>query len=398
MKILITGGCVFRGTNLTEDVYDQGWVGWFAAKSLEQKRFFDAQPFTASRIKKCSPGLAKYKNLNSCNAAAQLLDLDCMNKVDILIPTFNRVGALAKNLKLLEQQLTEDGLADVFQILVSDNASSDSTAGRLSELQIALKVNIKSYRQNQNIGLEKNVLFLLRESTAKYVMFLGDDDYLPSGYLAFVNAEIDEHNSLGAVIPGFSALRSDGSLTIFRSGKVPIRRYSSGYLTSLRLSRFGHQLSGLLLCREGLYEAYCKHPDLRNIYPFITFASINCMRGDVTFAPKYQVAVTVFNSKDWKYDDSGLLTEIFKNYYIVFNAERAKAYFSCCVVLLQQPWRLRLSNSPLLVYRSFRHLLVSDAVPLGLKLTLPVLYVLAFLKLGAVVCKRLLAEGRVRRR
>lgn len=319
-----------------------------------------------------------------------------MSKIDILIPTYNRAVPLKKNIELLASQIAEEGLFDDVQILFSDNASTDNTKDVLRQVESNLPIRAKVYWQEENLGLEKNAIFLLGKSSAEFVMFLGDDDYLPAGYLKYLVQSINEVENLGAIIPGNSALHADGSLVVARTGKKLIESHEASFMTSLKLSKFGHQLSGLLLRRERLYDDYCARPEYRNIYPFISFLAWNCLRGKIVYAPSFQVAITVFNSKDWKYDDSGLLTEIFRNYYHVFGRGSTKALLSCCAFMLQQPWRLRLSN-PRTAFASFLHLLKSNDTTVLLKLGLPAIYVTSFLRVSLRVTHRLITTGRLRR-
>lgn len=318
-----------------------------------------------------------------------------MSKIDILIPTFNRAIPLKKNIEIIATQITEEGLCDEVQILISDNASTDKTEDILREARVNPNVRVEVYSQDKNLGLEKNVIFLLGESAADFVMFLGDDDYLPDGYLKYLVKSIYEIKELGAIIPGNSALHADGRLVVARTGKDPVESHEASFLTSLKLSKFGHQLSGLLLRRDGLYDDYCARPQYRNIYPFISFLAWNCLRGKILYAPCFQVAITVFNPKDWKYDDSGLLTDIFKNYHLVFGWSTPKSVLSCSAFCLQQSWRLRISR-PKTAFSAFRHLWASSDVEALLKIGLPIIYTYLLARKVFRVSARLLITGRLR--
>lgn len=319
-----------------------------------------------------------------------------MPKIDILIPTYNRARPLKKNLQLLASQIAEGNLFDEVQILLSDNASTDGTIDVLRESEANSNIRTKVYWQEENLGLEKNAIFLLGKSSAEFVMFLGDDDYLPAGYLEYLVQSINKIDNLGAIIPGNSSLHADGRLIVARAGKKPVEEYGASFMTSLKLSKFGHQLSGLLLRRDGLYDDYCARPEYRNIYPFIAFLTWNCLRGMILYASRYQVSITVFNSRDWKYDASGLLTEIFKNYHLVYGRYSVKSFLSCSFFVLQQPWRLRLLN-PRSALGSLLHLIKSRETPFMLKVVLPAVYLILFAKISIRVSRRLLTTGRLRR-
>jgi len=312
--------------------------------------------------------------------------------IDILIPTYNRAEFLAKNILLLNKQIESRGLQKYFRILVSDNCSSDNTSDALSEVEGALSVRMLRYRQEKNIGLEPNALFLLGKATSEYVMYLGDDDYLPDGYLDFVIEKIKE-GSAYCIIAGFSALLSGDVIKPARNADFGVKKYPPGFSTVCKISNFGHQLSGLVTKRDGLYEQYTKNEDLRNIYPFIFFVSYCMMRGNTYYTPKYQVLVSQGNSKDWGYDDSGLLIDIFKNYKIVFKNEPFKAAWASLSFARIQSWRLRIGKNPINAIKSFSHLTGSNEVSPLIKISLIVLYPYCYAKRGAGFVRRLISSG-----
>lgn len=142
--------------------------------------------------------------------------------IDILIPTYNRAKFLAKNILLLNKQIESRGLQKYFRIIVSDNCSSDNTSDALSEVEGVLSVRMLRYRQEKNIGLEPNALFLLGKATSEYVMYLGDDDYLPDGYLNFVIEKIKEDDAY-CIIAGFSALLPDNVIKSARNADFGVK-------------------------------------------------------------------------------------------------------------------------------------------------------------------------------
>ncbi len=303
--------------------------------------------------------------------------------IDILIPTYNRAEFLKKNILMLNRQINERNLGNYYKIIISDNNSKDNTWDVIGELKNEVQVEIEKFRQVENIGLEPNAVFLLEKSRAEYVMYLGDDDYLPDGYLEFVVKIIQEENA-ECVIPGFSELYSDGSIKPARYSDFEIRRYEPGFDTVCKISNFGHQLSGLVTRRESLFEEYTKEEKYRNIYPFVFFVTYCMLQGVTYFVPKYQVLVSQNNSKDWKYDASGLLLDIFRNYKIAFSNDRDKLAEACLSFARIQSWRLRVSYNPINAFRSFFHLIESKEVDNRIKVALIWLYLVLYCK-GVII-------------
>lgn len=293
--------------------------------------------------------------------------------IDILIPTFNRAEFLKKNILELNQKITRSKLQTEFRIFVSDNCSTDNTTDTLAEIERLVTVPIIKFRQDKNIGLEPNALFLLMKATSEYVMYLGDDDYLPEGYLEFI-FEKTTKEGVDCVIPGFSELFPGNIIKPSRNASFQLKKYPSGFSTLCELSNYGHQLSGLLTKRDGMYGAYMEQDENRNIYPFVFFISYCILRGETYYAPMYQVLVSQSNSKDWSYDDSGLLVDIFKNYKTLFPNQPFKEVWASVSFARIQYWRLRIDKSPLDAWKAFVHLIASKEVSNLIKLSLLALY------------------------
>lgn len=293
--------------------------------------------------------------------------------IDILIPTFNRSSHLVKNIKLLDSLVKDENLQGKFRLLISDNNSTDDTYLKIESLKTEIEIEIEVYRQEINLGLEKNAVFTLSKSSSDYVMYLGDDDFLPQGYLSFVVKSISENEQLGALIPGFSALYADGSVQKARKD-YKYREHKKGFLSVLDFSSFGHQLSGLVFKRKNLLESYCSDHDNRNIYLFIYFLSYCLTNYDSIYAPQYQVLVSQGNSKDWAYDDSGLLTEIFKNYQSLYRYSRIKQVLASCQFVKRQAWRLRIRIDPLQSIIAVKHILTSEYTSTYIKLGVTIFY------------------------
>lgn len=292
--------------------------------------------------------------------------------IEILIPTYNRSEDLIKNIIHIDKLIRKEGLDNKFLILISNNASTDDTLLALNNVRKKIKIELLTYNQEENIGLESNAVFVLKKATSEYVMFLGDDDYLPDGYLTKL-VEIAESKKYGVVIPGFSALMPNGEIREGRSDFCS-RENKPGFKAIMDFSKFGHQLSGLFFKREEVAESYTSDAENRNIYLFMFFISHVMLKNNSIYLPEFQVLVSQGNSKDWSYDDSGLLTEIFRNYRGIYPDSSIKRFLLCTTTMKNATWRMRLGANPLLAIKSFVHLLKSKECDPLLKISLPFLY------------------------
>lgn len=234
--------------------------------------------------------------------------------LSILIPTYNRALFLERNLTLLIQEILSDSIDAT--ILVSDNCSSDNTHEVCSPFLNSFPSLFSYYCHNTNLGYEKNLLFILSKATSDYVLLLGDDDYLASGYLKQVSELITNYPQLGCILPNFKEVDIDGrDLGAIREKNVGSIIYNAGFDACLKNAWRAHQLSGIVFRRENVLNTYTEF-ELHNLYPQVFFVSYVSLYRDVIFAPEFPVSVTRVPqlNKDWSYDKSGLLCDIFDNF------------------------------------------------------------------------------------
>ena len=238
--------------------------------------------------------------------------------LQILIPTYNRIDFLKKNIIMLDKYITELSLDKNVSIVICNNASTDKTKEVLDTLSADLKTKMYIYNNNENIGLEKNAIKVLEKATAEYVMYLGDDDYIQKNYLREVYDQINKNKNITCIIPSF--VRVDVTGNLLRGGRRNNKKYfSPGYKSSSMVFFYGHQLSGLTFKRIGTIEAYLQN-SYRNIYLFMYFVGFNAIRGVSCLIADFPVKVTIpgVEKKDWSYGKDGLANERFKNCHSLF--------------------------------------------------------------------------------
>src|SRR5579859_4182306 len=97
----------------------------------------------------------------------------------LAIPTSNRPEELEILLESIAAQF--DGLEDLIQIIVSDNASGPATDAVVSKF--LLRIPIVYLKNSINIGMDGNFTQCFREASGDYVWLFGDDDVLLPGAL-----------------------------------------------------------------------------------------------------------------------------------------------------------------------------------------------------------------------
>ncbi len=119
-----------------------------------------------------------------------------MHKVTIGMPVYNDVLFLKMALDSILSQSFKD-----FILLISDDCSTDDSGKICLEYQKKDK-RIKYIRQKKNIGVSKNMKYLLNQAKTKYFIWAGDDDIMSPFFLeSLINAFHKNPNIITAFTP-----------------------------------------------------------------------------------------------------------------------------------------------------------------------------------------------------
>ncbi|HVU98933.1 MAG TPA: glycosyltransferase family A protein [Puia sp.] len=132
------------------------------------------------------------------------------------MPVFNDKLFLIKALDSLLSQSFRD-----FELIISDDCSTDGS-GALCEEYAKRDPRIVYIRQTKNIGISRNMEFLLKQAKGKYFMWAANDDYWHKDFILTLKAgldgdpsavtsfcaycQVDEHDT---VIPGHDYFLED---------------------------------------------------------------------------------------------------------------------------------------------------------------------------------------------
>jgi glycosyltransferase involved in cell wall biosynthesis len=110
--------------------------------------------------------------------------------ITICIPTYNREKFLPETLNSIIEQ---DGFNEEdIEIVISDNASIDSTSIIVKGYQEKYK-NIKYFKNDENIGSDRNIIKIMQLWTGQYIWWITDDDIMLPGGLQIVKKNITEN-------------------------------------------------------------------------------------------------------------------------------------------------------------------------------------------------------------
>lgn len=265
--------------------------------------------------------------------------------LSILIPTYNRADFLLYNLEMLREMIGRGMFNDKVKLVISDNCSPDDTFEKVTEFKNQGNLDIEFYRQSANIGLKANVLFVLEKATSDYIMYLGDDDYISYEYLSECLSILENDPTTTYIVPNYVPVSVDNVVVDDSRDPVgPVKKFGPGEITLLRTAWKAHQMSGLIFKRQGLFDEYIAR-GVDNLYPYIFFAGISCMKGNTYLVTEFPVRVVQpVKKKDWGYGKDGLINDFFDNYkrLPISSSLRFKLEQS---IILAQPWRLSMYKS-----------------------------------------------------
>jgi hypothetical protein len=163
--------------------------------------------------------------------------------VSIGLPTYNG----ARHLRESVESLLAQDYAD-FELLISDNASTDATAEIAGELA-KRDPRIRVVRQPTNIGPTANFAFVLRETHGRYFMWAADDDRWHPAYVSSCLAALE---GSPAAVMATSQLELIDDDTDEAIADRPAELWDNPDLSSPDPAR----RIGRLLSRAGWYQLY----------------------------------------------------------------------------------------------------------------------------------------------
>ena len=108
--------------------------------------------------------------------------------VTVGIPTYNRAKGLERTLQCIQQQTYTN-----LEIIVSDNASTDTDVLSLLQKAAAADSRVKFFVQEKNISIVPNFQFLLDQAGGKYFLWAADDDQWDANFIEVCVKGLEEN-------------------------------------------------------------------------------------------------------------------------------------------------------------------------------------------------------------
>jgi len=124
--------------------------------------------------------------------------------LSIVIPTFNRASKLEAQLKSLHQLILKSQFEENIELLVSDNCSTDSTQSIIKHFSsLERKYIFSSYRNEINIGSDRNGGQVILRSKGRFAWYLADDDIAHEDAIDHIFQSLSENQEIGLCFVNF---------------------------------------------------------------------------------------------------------------------------------------------------------------------------------------------------
>ena len=116
----------------------------------------------------------------------------------IAVPTFNRASKLEAQLSSLHQLISKSHFSDTIEVLVIDNCSTDSTQNIIQDFSsLERKYIFSSYRNNMNIGSDRNSGQVILRAKGRFAWYLADDDRAHEDAIDHIIQSLTDHQEIG---------------------------------------------------------------------------------------------------------------------------------------------------------------------------------------------------------
>jgi len=127
-------------------------------------------------------------------------------KVTIGMPVFNDVDYIEKSIQSVLNQSFED-----FELLISDDQSSDGSADICKKYQES-DHRVKYVRQPENLGISKNMKYLLDQSNSQFFIWAADDDLWAPAFLETLVQALEDNPEYVCTFSTFTHIDEAGNI------------------------------------------------------------------------------------------------------------------------------------------------------------------------------------------
>ncbi|MDD2653687.1 MAG: glycosyltransferase family 2 protein, partial [Candidatus Omnitrophica bacterium] len=128
-------------------------------------------------------------------------------RLSIGIPTYNGSEYIREALDSIVSQLND--IEEKIEIVISDNASTDKTPMIIDEYKERYPGIFSYFRNEMDLGPDRNIDLSVRRSKGEYVWLFSDDDKMLEGSLKKVLSVLEENRNIAAIFVNWQSASLD---------------------------------------------------------------------------------------------------------------------------------------------------------------------------------------------
>ncbi len=160
--------------------------------------------------------------------------------VSICTPTYNRPNLLARAIRSVLNQTHQN-----FEIIITDNSDNETSEELVKSLN---DPRIRYYRNEENLGVLRNIAKVETLAKGKYFTVLMDDDLLKPQMMELMVAAFEKHPTVGVVMAPMALIDLDDN-----------RIFPYFYVFRKMYYRYRYQVGDGLVDRKTLLKEYLTH-------------------------------------------------------------------------------------------------------------------------------------------
>lgn len=223
--------------------------------------------------------------------------------VSVVIPTYSRADDLRR---CLHSVLASD--CDALEVVVSDNCSPDNTQAVLAEFG---DPRVRKFRQDENLGGELNMAFVLEQARGDWVITLTDDDWLMPTAIATLRVVLAQVTDVGFVLSPLKQIDPRGyqagdHLWFEKASRDPalqISVFEPGPASLQNLFWHGHVFTRWCMRRDVIDIAGYRRQIGRHLYSPMWMTSSALLNAKTVFVNQPLCTHRILNQIHWSYPD-----------------------------------------------------------------------------------------------
>ena len=225
--------------------------------------------------------------------------------ISIAIPSYNRPLELLRLLKSIDSKQNEK-----IEIIICEDKSPkrDEINEVVKKFVSQTNYRVKYFKNEINLGYDKNLKELILKATGDFIVFMGDDDTFMPNALDKLIIFLESNNSLGYVLKSHQHIFKDGRIEKFRyfDGNQFFKAGEDTYIELFRKSVF---ISGFTINRKYIQNLLVDDFDGTLLFQLYLLAEVSinydCAYFDIPLTQALEEGIPFFGNSE---SEKGLYT------------------------------------------------------------------------------------------